>query len=369
MKQRKRSGARRRATARTGSPRPRRPISSRGHAEPDVVRQRFRGRGPIHLRCSLCAWSGAIRAPITGQANPSRRTRPPVNRLKSAASSRAQSPLSGVKLPPPPSASSASPRPSASPSKYGKQREPSVSPPPYARAAPISTAAVAAARVEDERAEQGAGAASPVPVAGVNLDALAEFGIPPLPTGPCNPSVEAKLANFHALRQTRGLHFNDSLHASKAFRNPRIYAKLVDFVDVDETETNWSKDMWDPKGLGPDATASRIGARSTFSLPPPLLLPTDSSLADPPWFPTRQPNCRRSAPKRKRLVNSRALAPRSPSPPVETAAAAPQSTANGTSGTGIAATESGNARRTAAGSGVDGTRARGTGAGVLGDAS
>ncbi|GAA5927179.1 hypothetical protein JCM1841_004241 [Sporobolomyces salmonicolor] len=183
---------------------------------------------------------------------------PVVNRLKSAASSRAQSPLSGVKLPPPPSASSASPRPSASPSKYGKQREPSVSPPPYARAAPISTAAVAAARVEDERAEQGAGAASPVPVAGVNLDALAEFGIPPLPTGPCNPSVEAKLANFHALRQTRGLHFNDSLHASKAFRNPRIYAKLVDFVDVDETETNWSKDMWDPKGLGPDATASRI---------------------------------------------------------------------------------------------------------------
>ncbi|GAA5887421.1 hypothetical protein JCM5296_007134 [Sporobolomyces johnsonii] len=196
--------------------------------------------------------AGPSKLPSQPPAKPSAAP-PVVNRLKSGASSRAQSPLSGVKLPPPPSASS------ASPSKHGKQREPSASPPPYARAAPISTAAVAAARVEDERAEQGAAAAaSPLPVAGVNLDALAEFGIPPLPTGPCNPSVEAKLANFHALRQTRGLHFNDSLHASKAFRNPRIYAKLVEFVDVDETGTNWSKHVWDPKALGPDAMASRI---------------------------------------------------------------------------------------------------------------
>jgi hypothetical protein len=33
----------------------------------------------------------------------------------------------------------------------------------------------------------------------------------------------------------------------KAFRNPRIYAKLVEFVDVDETGSNWDKEIWDSK--------------------------------------------------------------------------------------------------------------------------
>mgnify|MGYP001584583176 CR=1 FL=1 len=115
----------------------------------------------------------------------------------------------------------------------------------------------------------------PVQGTGVRLDSLAEFGVPPMVTGPCNPSVEvrlsppflscadcgaqAKLANFHHLALTRGLHFNDSLSASKAFRNPRIYTKLVEFVKVDETGTNWDPRVWNPKALPADADASRIG--------------------------------------------------------------------------------------------------------------
>lgn len=77
---------------------------------------------------------------------------------------------------------------------------------------------------------------------------------------------QAKLANFHNLRLSRGLHFNDSLHASKAFRNPRIYAKLVEFVDVDETGSNWDKEIWDSKAIGPDATSSRLGQSSALGL-------------------------------------------------------------------------------------------------------
>ena len=57
---------------------------------------------------------------------------------------------------------------------------------------------------------------------------------------------------------TKGLHFNDSLFASKAFRNPRIYTKLVEFVEVDEIGTNWSKHVWDPKGLPAGANAKSI---------------------------------------------------------------------------------------------------------------
>lgn len=82
---------------------------------------------------------------------------------------------------------------------------------------------------------------------------------------------QAKLANFHNLRLSRGLHFNDSLHASKAFRNPRIYAKLVEFLDVDETGSNWDREVWDSKDIGADAAASRIGALA-------LLADTDGCL-------------------------------------------------------------------------------------------
>ncbi|GAA5878488.1 hypothetical protein JCM16303_002098 [Sporobolomyces ruberrimus] len=93
---------------------------------------------------------------------------------------------------------------------------------------------------------------------GVDLDSLSRFGIPPIPTGECHPAVQAKLNNFNALRQSRGLHFNDSLSSSKAFRNPRIYTKLVEFMDVDETGNCWDKRVWDPKEIGRDGTASRL---------------------------------------------------------------------------------------------------------------
>ncbi|GJN89342.1 hypothetical protein Rhopal_002322-T1 [Rhodotorula paludigena] len=164
-----------------------------------------------------------------------------LNRIKGAAS-RGQSPLTGVRLP---TSSSNSPRPPPSPAALGKRRDSSHSPPPFARAEPAS-----AADLDERTPENG--------IAGVQLDTLAEFGIPPVPTGPSKASVEAKLANFHNLRLSRGLHFNDSLHASKAFRNPRIYAKLVEFLDVDETGSNWDREVWDSKDIGADAAASRI---------------------------------------------------------------------------------------------------------------
>lgn len=34
--------------------------------------------------------------------------------------------------------------------------------------------------------------------------------------------------------------------SNRSFRNPHLYAKLVEFVDVDERETNFPKEMWDP---------------------------------------------------------------------------------------------------------------------------
>lgn len=67
------------------------------------------------------------------------------------------------------------------------------------------------------------------------------------------------MAQFDHMAKTRGLHFNDSLARSKPFRNPRVHSTLVKMMNVDETTTNWDKDIWDPKGLNAEGTASRIG--------------------------------------------------------------------------------------------------------------
>lgn len=54
--------------------------------------------------------------------------------------------------------------------------------------------------------------------------------------------MQSKLAQFHILKSNPDdpKHFNDSLMGSQAFRNPHLYARLVEFVDVDERASNIS---------------------------------------------------------------------------------------------------------------------------------
>jgi hypothetical protein len=58
---------------------------------------------------------------------------------------------------------------------------------------------------------------------------------------------------------TQPKHFNDSLMANRSFRNPHLYAKLVEFVDVDESATNFPKDLWDPWDVKEEWYADKIG--------------------------------------------------------------------------------------------------------------
>lgn len=72
---------------------------------------------------------------------------------------------------------------------------------------------------------------------------------------------QAKLAQFHALKrdQQNPKHFNDSLMSNRSFRNPHLYTKLVEFVDVDERATNFPKEVWDPDDVKEDWFADKIG--------------------------------------------------------------------------------------------------------------
>ena len=59
--------------------------------------------------------------------------------------------------------------------------------------------------------------------------------------------------------------------ANRAFRNPHLYAKLVEFVDVDERTTNFPARVWDPLDVRDEWYADRIGA----PVPPPFPLPSE----------------------------------------------------------------------------------------------
>lgn len=55
--------------------------------------------------------------------------------------------------------------------------------------------------------------------------------------------------------------------SNQSFRNPHLYTKLVEFVDVDERTTNFPKEIWDPENVQKDWFADQIGKYRTSSIP------------------------------------------------------------------------------------------------------
>lgn len=92
------------------------------------------------------------------------------------------------------------------------------------------------------------------------IPGLIDWGIPGPSTAPCDPAIKIKLAHFSTLKHDpdNPKHFNDSLMSNRSFRNPHLYTKLVEFVDVDERLTNFPKNIWDPEDVSEDWFADKI---------------------------------------------------------------------------------------------------------------
>ncbi|KAJ2919062.1 hypothetical protein MD484_g1333, partial [Candolleomyces efflorescens] len=90
----------------------------------------------------------------------------------------------------------------------------------------------------------------PPPIPGVE-----NWGIPPEPSEGAvdlDPEVLTKLSTFLHLKHnpTTPKHFNDSLMSNRSFRNPHLYATLVDWAGVkNEKVSNFPTDIWDAEGL------------------------------------------------------------------------------------------------------------------------
>ncbi|KAJ3873655.1 HCNGP-like protein-domain-containing protein, partial [Lentinula edodes] len=69
------------------------------------------------------------------------------------------------------------------------------------------------------------------------IPGLVDWGIPPEAETACDPELQSLLTPKH---------FNDTVMSNRSFRNPHLYAQLVEFVNIDERTTNFPKDIWDP---------------------------------------------------------------------------------------------------------------------------
>ena len=64
-------------------------------------------------------------------------------------------------------------------------------------------------------------------------DADPTWGLGTETTAKADPALQSKLARFHDLK-TRGTHVNGALARNRAFHNPHIGAKLVEWTGIDE---------------------------------------------------------------------------------------------------------------------------------------
>nr|AAW26448.1 SJCHGC08953 protein [Schistosoma japonicum] len=78
--------------------------------------------------------------------------------------------------------------------------------------------------------------------------------LPPEPTGHCSMVLQERVER--AVRRMRldiSYDPNRAIQDNKAFRNPSIYEKLIDFLKIDEKGTNFSTDIYDPYRWSPQS--------------------------------------------------------------------------------------------------------------------
>ncbi|CAG8597093.1 11371_t:CDS:2, partial [Racocetra fulgida] len=92
------------------------------------------------------------------------------------------------------------------------------------------------------------------------IEGRENWGIPPEPESECDPILQEKIDHFHSLSK-KGVHFNENLLKNKAFRNPHIYNKLVEFVELDEIGSNFDREIFDPYGFPSEAFADQLAQK------------------------------------------------------------------------------------------------------------
>ncbi|KAI8622312.1 HCNGP-like protein-domain-containing protein [Chytriomyces sp. MP71] len=102
--------------------------------------------------------------------------------------------------------------------------------------------------------------------------------LPPLPTGDCDPQLQAKVEKWTHLRNTSGRRFNETLTRTQSFANPAIMSKLIEFLGLQEHGSNLDARIFDPKGFPPAMYYDEIAkAQKAASERPPFAVAVNPS--------------------------------------------------------------------------------------------
>ena len=77
--------------------------------------------------------------------------------------------------------------------------------------------------------------------------------LPPEPQGLCSPKIQESVNKAMQKKLQYGYDMNEVIQRKKAFRNPSIYEKLIQFCDIDETGTNLPKELYDGHLFGKES--------------------------------------------------------------------------------------------------------------------
>ncbi|XP_023940859.1 SAP30-binding protein-like [Bicyclus anynana] len=77
--------------------------------------------------------------------------------------------------------------------------------------------------------------------------------IPPEPPGKCSQELQDTIAKYHHRMVTEGLDLNKLIQEKKSFRNPSLYEKLIEFCDINEVDTNYAPEIYDPWKWGKES--------------------------------------------------------------------------------------------------------------------
>lgn len=70
--------------------------------------------------------------------------------------------------------------------------------------------------------------------------------LPPEPTGRCSNTLQDKIRTLLEKTHQENLDLNTNIQNRKDYRNPSIYKKLLQYLNIDETGSNYPKSLFDP---------------------------------------------------------------------------------------------------------------------------
>lgn len=78
--------------------------------------------------------------------------------------------------------------------------------------------------------------------------------LPPEPTGKCPPDLQEKITRqYESMVQKNVSSLNFQIQQRKHFRNPSIYEKLIDHLEIEEIGTNYPPALYDPYQWGEES--------------------------------------------------------------------------------------------------------------------